>query len=66
MNKLNTVATVLVALLTLVDVGHNIGIVPTYIPASDPVPTELQLPMQLPPGSLLLANACSRGDFVIS
>lgn len=27
MNKLNTVATVLVALLTLVDVGHNIGII---------------------------------------
>lgn len=66
MNKLNTVATVLVALLTLVDVGHNIGIVPTYIPASDPAPTELQVPMPLPPDSLLLASACSRGDFVIS
>ena len=56
MNKLNTVATVLVALLTLVDVGHNIGIIPTYIPALDPVPKEIQVPMPPPPGGMLLAQ----------
>ena len=56
MNKLNTVATVLVALLTLVDVGHNIGIIPTYTPAPDPVPKEIQVPMPPPPGGMLLAQ----------
>ena len=34
-NKLNTAATILVALLTLVDVGHNLGIIPTYTPVPD-------------------------------
>lgn len=54
MNKLNTIATVLVALLTLVDVGHNLGLIPTYTPKPDPVPQELRVPMQPPPGGVLL------------
>lgn len=48
-NKLNTAATVLVALLTLVDVAHNLGIIPTYTPVPAPVPQELRVPT--PPSS---------------
>ena len=53
-NKLNTAATILVALLTLVDVGHNLGIIPTYTPVPDPAPQELQVPKPPPLGSELL------------
>jgi len=56
-NKLNTAATVLVALLNLVDVGHNLGIIPAYTPTPDPAPQELQVPMPPPlGGELLLAK----------